>query len=376
MFWEEFKIKTSFSMKKKNFHELEQKIIERKTIMKKILALVLISLSLLLMGCETHAQETAKQKSVPVKMVTVEQTRLQIPIRTSGVLAAKEEMLLSFKTGGIIKNIFFDAGQKVRKGQLLAQLDLAEISAYREQAESAFSKATRDMARIEKLYYDKVVTLEQKQNVQTALDVAKANLKIATFNEKHSSIYAPENGKILSRFAEKNELTSSGKPVLAFGATNGAFVLKVGVSDKDVVMLALGDPATISFDAFPENEFTANVSQISAAATPGSGTFEVELQIGLSNLTLYSGFIGKAEILPQKNELVNIIPIDALLEAVGKSGYVFKVSEQNIAKKQSVNIAHVLNDQVAISNGLENVDRIVTDGNAYLSDGSLVTIVD
>ncbi len=276
----------------------------------------------------------------------------------------------------VIKNIFVDAGQNVKKNQLLAQLDLAEISAYREQAESALAKATRDMKRIEKLYNEKVVTLEQKQNVQTALDVAKANEKIALFNEKHSKIYAPANGKILARFSEKNELTSPGKPILAFGATNEAFVLKVGVSDKDVVKLSLGDPSTILFDAFPDTEFKATISQIAAAATPGNGTFEIELQLNHSDRSLYSGFIGKAQIFPQKNELVKIVPIETLLEATGKSGYVFKVDRKNIALKQEVKIAYLLNDQVAISNGLENVEQVVNEGNAYLSNGSLVTIAD
>ncbi len=146
-----------------------------------LLALIIISYFFYI-GCETQAQETEKQKSVIVKLVDVKQTRIHIPVITSGVLAAKEEIALSFKTGGVIKNIFVDAGQNVKKNQLLAQLDLAEISAYREQAESALAKATRDMKRIEKLYNEKVVTLEQKQNVQTALDVAKANEKGGTLS--------------------------------------------------------------------------------------------------------------------------------------------------------------------------------------------------
>ncbi|NOG45318.1 MAG: efflux RND transporter periplasmic adaptor subunit [Calditrichaeota bacterium] len=345
--------------------------------MKKItLLFLMLSISyLLFIGCESQAQENNELKSIKVKMVEVVSTELQTPINTSGLLAAKEEVLLSFKTGGVIKNIFVDAGQKVKKGQLLAQLDLEEISSYREQAESALAKAKRDMARIENLYNEKVVTLEQKQNVKTALDVARSNAKIASFNEQHSKIYAPTDGKILSRFAEKNELTSQGRPILSFGSTNEAFVLKVGVSDKDVVKLQLGDPATLEFDAFPGSIFNATVSQIAAGASKGSGTFEVELQLATSKQILYSGFIGKAKILPQKREQVSIIPIESLLGASGKSGYVFKIDGQNIAKKQKVKISLLLDDQVVISEGLEGIDKVAGEGNDYLTSGSLVTII-
>ncbi len=346
--------------------------------MKKIISLFLLLAvsSTIYIGCESQAQETVQQKGINVKMVNVEQSHLQIPIKTSGVLAAKEEIVLAFKTGGVIKNILVEPGQKVKKGQLLAQLDLAEISARREQAESGLAKAQRDMVRIDKLYNEKVVTLEQKQNVQTALDIAKSNVTIATFNEKHSSIYAPDAGRILARFAEKNELTSPGKPMLAFGSTDEAFILKAGVSDKDVIRLKLGDPATILFDAFPGKIFDAKISQIAAAATPGSGTFEIELQIVPTGQRLYSGFIGKAELIPQIKEAVDVIPVGALMEAIGKSGYVFKVDAQNIAHKTYVKVAYILNDQVAIGQGLEDVKRVVHDGNAYLTDGSLVQIIE
>ena len=107
-----------------------------------------------------------------------------------GKLASKEELKLSFKTGGIISEIFVDEGQTVKKGQVLAKLNLSEIQAQVNQAILGLDKAERDYRRANNLYKDSVVTLEQLQNTTTALDIAKSNVKIAEFNLQFSTIKA------------------------------------------------------------------------------------------------------------------------------------------------------------------------------------------
>lgn len=146
----------------------------------------------------SEEEQAAKVKYVSTEEIKTEEIRLNI--RTSGVLSARDEVVLSFKTGGIIKQVFVENGQQVKKGQLLAQLDLAEISAQRAQAESGLEKAQRDYKRVENLFNENVATLEMKQNAQTAVDIAASNLKIAAFNEKHSKIVAPAEEKFCTVF--------------------------------------------------------------------------------------------------------------------------------------------------------------------------------
>ena len=81
----------------------------------------------------------------------------------------------SFKTGGVIAKTMVSEGQNVKKGQLLARLNLAEIDAQLSQANEAANKAERDLTRARRLLADSVATLEQVQNASTALEVAKKN---------------------------------------------------------------------------------------------------------------------------------------------------------------------------------------------------------
>lgn len=339
----------------------------------KISILISVCVVLFFSGCSTRSQEVKNVKKIPVKLIDIEQEEISIPIATSGILSAQDELLLSFKTGGIVKKIYVKEGQTVKSGQLLAQLNLAEISAYKEQALAAFEKAKRDFDRIENLFQEKVATLEQKQNALSALDVAKANLQIASFNEKHSRIIAPANGKIFKKFVDAEELVGAGTPVISFGSTEKAFVLKTGVIDKDVILLQKGDPADIQFDAYPQQTFSAIVTQISGSATPGSGLYDVELQLEKTNKNLFSGFVGKAIIHPQVKQKVSTFPANALKEASENNGFVYIVNDQNLAEKKQINIAFIMDNKIAFYNKY-GLTRIVNEGNAYLYENAPVEI--
>ena len=89
-------------------------------------------------------------------------------------------MKLSFKTGGIVGKIFVREGDRVRKGDLLASLDLLEINANADQAKIAYDKAVRDYIRAENLLKEGATTLEKKQNAETAMNMAENSLEIAS----------------------------------------------------------------------------------------------------------------------------------------------------------------------------------------------------
>jgi RND family efflux transporter MFP subunit len=337
------------------------------------LLLLPVFLLLIITGCaEKEVQEKPEEK-VLVETVVAVQKEVAIPVHSSGKLSAKVEIKLSFKTGGIAERIFFDEGQTVKKGQLLAQLDLSEINAQVDQARSAFEKAYRDLARVKKLYEDNVTTLEQLQNATTALEIAESQVKVAEFNLHHSSIFAPSNGKILKRFVEPGELIGGGAPVFLFGSDETDWIVRIGVIDRDIVRLKLGDRASVLFDTYPGIPFSAHVSEIAETADPVIGTFEVEVTLDKNNHKLVSGFIAKVDIIPSKHEPFYIIPVESLVEGDGRTGFVYILDKgSGIARKTGVEIGHIFDREIAVSSGLNDGDSVIFKGTEYLSDGTRV----
>jgi membrane fusion protein, multidrug efflux system len=330
----------------------------------------------LISACRRSNNEEPGIEVQRVRVKDVSHGMVILPIHSTGILASSQEIKLSFKTGGIIAHIYAEEGMRVRKGELLAVLDPAEIESLVRQAGNAYDKALRDYSRAKNLYADSVATLEQLQNAETAVNVAKASLDMANFNMDHSRIYAPDNGTILKRLAENNEMIAAGYPVFLFGTTGKNWKIKTGLSDRNFVKVMTGDTARVTIDAWPDVTFKASVSQISEAANPMTGTYEIELDLQKTDRRLASGFIVNLDIYSSDSSVYQGIPFEAVVEAEGHTGYVYTVTDSMTARKKMITIAAVYDSYAAISEGLEGVSRVVTEGAAYLAEGDKVEIIE
>ncbi|MFC2081538.1 efflux RND transporter periplasmic adaptor subunit, partial [Bacteroidota bacterium] len=236
-------------------------------------------------------------------------------------------------------------------------------------------KAERDHKRAENLYRDSVATLEQFENARTALEVARANNKIARFNLQYSVIHAPSNGKILKRIAESDEIIAPGHPVFLFASTMNEWVVRANLTDRDVIRISMLDSARISFDAYPEQDFMGLVSEIGTSADPYTGTFEIEIQLVRKPEKLVSGFIARIEVYPSDGKEKIIIPFESVMDGTGLSGYVY-VLEDGKPRRQNIQIETFTDDGVVIKNGIQAGDKIVVEGAQYLREGSRIEIIE
>jgi len=112
--------------------------------------LVTAALAALVAGCNSKATVEAPA-ATPVRIATATSGPAAPSIRTNGLLANKDEIRLAFKVGGVIRKLAVSAGEHVRKGQRLAEIEQTEVNAQVEQARQAHEKAKRDVSRGERL---------------------------------------------------------------------------------------------------------------------------------------------------------------------------------------------------------------------------------
>jgi multidrug efflux system membrane fusion protein len=333
------------------------------------LFLLVFCVTITVAACRKSIPKVEEKTAVPVRTEVVKEQLLSFPVRTSGRLTAKTESKLSFKTGGIIKKIYVDEGQSVTEGKLLAILNLSEIQPKARQAELALQKAQRDYDRAKNLYRDSVATLEQYQDAKTALELARANAEIARFNLEYSEIRAPLNGKILKRVAESNEIVGPGQPIFLFASTESAWIVRVNLTDKDIVNIRLNDSATINFDAYPGKTFYGRTSETGNSADPYTGTYEVEIMMKEQPESLVSGFIVKVNIYPSRTtRRMILIPAGAMQEGAGLSGNIWVIRDEKPVK-QSVEIYTITDQGIIVSSGLIEGDEVIVDGGEYIREG-------
>ena len=338
-----------------------------------MLGLALVVLAACGDGAGQDAQNAGSRRPIAVRSAPVTDTVLARPIVAAGTVAPKDEISLSFKVGGVIARIAVDPGDAVRAGQTLATLELREIDAGLAKARSASEKAERDLARARRLYADSVVTLAQRQDAETAAEVARADLDAAAFNRRYAAIISPSDGIVLRRSAEPGETVSPGATVLVLGSRARGNVVRVGLADRDLVRVRDGDAAVARFDALPGQEFQGRVSQIAAAADPGTGTYAVEVSLRDVG-DLAAGLVGQVEIRPSSGAPASLVPIEAILEADGDRATVYVLSSDGRAERRRVTVAFIDGNRVAVARGLEGVAAVLTDGAAYVDEGSVVRV--
>lgn len=313
---------------------------------------------------------------VPVKIVSLEQSTSNNVIFVSGQLTTDDETTLGFKTGGVIKEIFVKEGDAVKKGQLLARLDLTEINAQVALARHGYEKAQRDFQRVSNLHKDSVATLEQLQNAQTGMSVAKEQLDAAAFNQSFSEIHAPANGYVLKKFVNAGQVVGTGDPiVMTNGAARGEWIIKAGVSDKQWAQVKTNDVATVQIDAFPGKSFKAVVVRKSEKADAQTGAFNIELKLADDHNTFASGMFASAALTAGQNTTSWSVPYEAVLDANDDQGFVFITNDQKTAVRQPVTIESFNGETIRISKGLENAQSLIVSGSPYLSDRSPIQII-
>jgi len=326
-------------------------------------------------GGDASSRPPAEGAVPNVRAVPVQEGTLNLPVEATGVLGPRDQVPLSFSVGGVVLSVGADPGDRVEPGSTLASLDLREIDAALDRATTLLEKAERDLARMERLQSDGVVPLASLQDSRTARSVARAEWEATRFNRSLAVIQAPESGVVLRRFVEAGERVQPGQPVLLLGGDGGGEVLRVGLPDRDLIRVGLGDPAEVRFPARPDTLLLGVVTRMGEAADPRTGTFPVEVTLnGPSRLP--AGAVGRVVLRPPGGAAVWRIPPEALLEADGSVGTLFVIPPgEETAELRVVHIAGLDGDAVALLWGVGAGDRIITQGGALLRDGSAVRVL-
>ncbi len=334
---------------------------------------VLAAATLLAAGCGNHdAPEAARP--TPVRIANASQGPAVPPIDTNGVVVTKHEMRLSFKMGGLVRRIYVQQGEAVKKGQRLAEIELTEVGAQMEQARQMAEKAERDLKRGENLYADQVISLEQLQDLRTQAAMQAAQYKSAQFNLGYSVIEAPRDGMVLRKLVEERELVPAGAPVLLFGESDRGYVVRAALADREIVNVKLGDKGEVRMDAFPGQAMTGTVVEVASAADEKSGMFPIEVRFDTPPPRLVSGLVARLSLAPQSAAPpLTYVPMAALVEGDGDRASVFVLSGDKV-EKRNVRVAFITADSIALESGLAAGEPVVTDGALFLENGETVDV--
>lgn len=338
----------------------------------------------LLSACASDpTEDEAKTPQLPqVTVTSVQSADTTRVIEAAGTVRYLAETGLGFTTPGKIATIRYDAGDRVRRGDLLAALDTTTVAADLAGAEAELERAEADLGRISDLFEKGWVTKARLDQADAAAKAARAQVSAAGFASNTSQIIAPSSGVILARNAEPGQIVQPGIAVLILGEASRGLVLRVPVIDSDIAQLSIGMPATIRLAALGDEEIEAQIRDIDGRADPLSGTFTVTFALP-DNPGLRSGQIGTVTVRMPKRDVSNevTIPSEALFDVRADEGFVYVLTESSESRQKSykavprkVLIGGLRDDRMVIRGGLKSGERIIVTGHQDVRPNDIVAI--
>jgi membrane fusion protein, multidrug efflux system len=322
-------------------------------------------------GCTRREHPAPVAPAAPptvVSVTPVARSTSALPVSAPGLLARRDESVLSFKVDGVVEQVHVRAGDAVRAGQELARLRLDEIEARVSLARAALDKARRDEERVARLQAKAVSTLENLQDARTDVEVAEAQVRIAEFNRRFAVVTAPSDGRILRRFVEPDEIVAPGRPVLGFAGEDSGWLARVSLAPVDAGRLNLGDSA--SAGGVP-----GRITQISAAADPVTRTVEVEIALSRAPDGARSAAVVPVTLQPPPVPARPVVPASALIEGAGRAAHLFLVKPgATTATRFDVELEALHGSSAYLRTELPEGARVVVRGSEFLRDGATVSV--
>ncbi|WP_223034014.1 efflux RND transporter periplasmic adaptor subunit [Hanstruepera marina] len=338
-------------------------------------------------------KEAPKQEVLrPVKYTEVKYAGADKIRHFSGTAKTEKIINLSFRNTGIIVMLDMKLGQKVKKGDLLAQLDNVQARLNYESsvesknsAESQMNTAKLNLNRVRTLYEKGSSSLSDyesaKNSYRTAVasfESAKRSVAIQQDQIQFGYLYAPEEGVIASVVAEVDENVSPGQTIGVLNA-GSAIEIEIGLPESVINNVYKGMKVKVSFTAIGNKQYNGEVTEVAPALDSNTSTYPIRVTVLDDDEQIKSGMAASVTfefVTSQSEERKLVIPPVSVGED-GDSRFVFVIdgSEGNyVIKRQPIEIGELTSEGFEIDSGLEEGQKIATAGLQTLLDGQKVKL--
>jgi RND family efflux transporter MFP subunit len=363
--------------------------------MKKLISTIFLLLTLLvtLVGCANgNENEKATERSKAVKVLKVAKAMKPITKQYIGTIDAESVIKYSFKVPGKLNRVYLKKGDKVKVGDLMAEIETKDLNFQLTAAQLTMDTAKLNIKKAEdslryckdlfekgkNLYKKGAVSKEQYDQMKLQMDIAEASHDQAKsqydaartdYNYKNNIItdaklYAEQNGTVVDVIFEENERVGPHIPVVI--VRSGKQVANVGIPQQDLNSVKIGAKAMIDVDGVKSE---GKITYLAEAPDKSTRTYHAEVEINGKDFKL--GAISKVKIDVGKENGV-WIPMNTIFS--NGEDYVY-IIEGDRAFKRTVELVNVSDDKIMVK-GIKAGELLAIKGMKNLNDGSKVSIIE
>jgi membrane fusion protein, multidrug efflux system len=340
---------------------------------KKQVGVAIVLLMLAVTGCR-KGQPTEGHPPVGVQVQQVRYLALTPKLSYSGTVEASASVTLSFSIPGTVEQVLVEAGQKVRRGQLLATMNEVSYRSAFDLAQAKLEQAEDALKRFTPMHDNSSLPDIKFVEVETGVRQARATAAIAKKNLTDCRLLAPVDGVIGRRSVEPGMNALPGIPVLTLLQVEKLLV-KIAVPENEIARIRSGQAADIVISALSVPALHGRVEEIGVLANPLSRCYDVKIALDNPDGAVRPGMVCNVELIFPAGAPELTVPRTALL--VDESGlpfvYVVDASGKNVSKRP-VTAGSLVDEGICIAAGLKEGEQVVVSGTQKLDDGAAVTV--
>jgi membrane fusion protein (multidrug efflux system) len=343
----------------------------------------------------------AESVAVPIEAGSARKQPIVASYTGTATLEAEREAQVVAKTSGVLLRLRVEEGDRVREGQVLAELDPERPRLQLAQTESNLRRLENDFRRAQELNANKLISAEAFDKIRFDLETQRAAHDLAQLELSYTSIVAPIDGVLSVRMVKEGNLIQLHAPLFRIDDFDPLLAV-LNVPERELLTLRPGLAVSMTVDALPTASFVGNVARISPVVDSQTGTFRVTCEFHDETGTLKSGMFGRISVVYDERADALVIPREALSDEDGEAAVFVIVKEEikpevpkgedakkadpeakaakprmgTVARRRLVKVGYIAGENVEIREGLAEGDLVVTVGRAAVRDGTEVQVLE
>ncbi|HEX9403609.1 MAG TPA: efflux RND transporter periplasmic adaptor subunit [Steroidobacteraceae bacterium] len=326
---------------------------------------------------------------VPIPTVSVTEvgvSTLPTTVSIIGTIAARYDMPIGVEgEAGRVAAIYVEAGDHVKRGQVLARLNVsvlepqvANLEAALEQARAEADLAEAEYRRAQAVGASGALSAEETQRRKSATLTAAAKVKVAAAQLAEAqarlaraAVRAPADGIILTRNVEVGQTATPGGEALFRLSEGGEVELRGEVAEQDLPLLKVGQSVNVRLTGITR-AYEGHVRLLGAVIDPQTRLGQVRVSL-VPDPNLRPGAFARADVTVSNADRA-VLPQTAVLTD-DKGSYVLIVNAQHKVERRAVRVSGIVQNGVTIAEGVSSKDQVVATAGAFLQEGELVNPV-
>lgn len=338
----------------------------------------LVAMILVVTGCsgdETGNDSQGREsRPMPIEVVDVMPRELSRQLSLSGRVRPRVTVRVAARTSGAVDQVSVEEGDPVDRGDILARLDMSEAKAELARARAEQESARLDYRRVAELREREVATATEYQNARAALQVAESTTLLWQTRVDYGEIRAPRDAVVTRRRIEPGESVQN-QDVLFELAAMDELIVRVGVSERDIVHLSVGEVVPVRFDALGDRVFQGRIRHIAPMPEDTSQLTPVEvlLPAGAREEGVRPGFLARIQGTVDRRPDLLAVPSRAVGMSRGER-YVMVANDDRL-ERRVVETGVTRGEWTEITTGLEEGEIVLASNPLEMRDGQRVRIV-